>query len=257
MTSTWYHETPVGEGLVRISEPHVGDLLSANLWWLRGADRDVVIDAGLGVVDLREHVPRMFERDPLVLLTHSHLDHAGGAHLFHERAAHPAEAAVLAEGIPASRYGPELYERLGLDAGGVPIPDLLIDQLPYPGYDPGCYRVDPLVLTRQLGEGDRVDLGDRALRVLHLPGHTPGSVGFFDEDTGMLFSGDVIYGGELIDNLPESDLGDYRRSLERLADLEVSVVHPGHGRSFDQTRLRELVDVYLHQVTKPPGLDDR
>jgi glyoxylase-like metal-dependent hydrolase (beta-lactamase superfamily II) len=243
--SGWYEQTPVDSGLVRIGEPRVGELLSANLWWLRGSDRDIVVDAGLGVVDLREHIPRMFERDPLVLLTHSHLDHVGGAYAFRERAAHKAEATILAEGVPASLYGPELYAKLGLDAGGEPIPELLIDDLPHPGYDPRDYHIDPVILTRQLEDGDRVDLGGRTLTVLHLPGHSPGSIALLEEHSGMLFSGDVIYDGHLIDNLPESDLPSYRHSLERLVHLDVAVVHPGHGASFDQSRLRALVDAYL------------
>jgi glyoxylase-like metal-dependent hydrolase (beta-lactamase superfamily II) len=241
----WYEQTSVGSDVIRISQPHVGELLSANLWWLRGSDRDIVVDAGLGVVDLREHIPRMFERDPLVLLTHSHLDHAGGAYAFRERAAHKAEATILAEGVPASLYGPELYEKLGLDAAGEPIPDLLIHDLPNPGYDPGAYRVDPMILTRQLEDGDRVDLGGRALTVLHLPGHSPGSIALLEEHSGVLFSGDVVYDGHLIDDLPESDLPSYRRSLERLLDVDVSVVHPGHWASFDQSRLHVLVETYL------------
>ena len=130
--SGWYEQIPVGSDLVRVGEPHVGELLSANLWWLRGSDRDIVVDSGLGVVDLREHIPPMFERDPLVLLTHSHLDHVGGAYAFRERAAHAAEATILAKGVPASLYGPELYARLGLDARGEHIPELLIDDLPHP-----------------------------------------------------------------------------------------------------------------------------
>jgi glyoxylase-like metal-dependent hydrolase (beta-lactamase superfamily II) len=95
--SGWYRQIEMGSNLVRISEPHVNPLVSANLWWLRGHDRDLVVDAGLGVVALREEIPPMFERDPLVLLTHSHLDHVGGAHEFRERAAHTAEAAILGQ----------------------------------------------------------------------------------------------------------------------------------------------------------------
>ncbi|WSV26244.1 hypothetical protein OG554_35785 [Streptomyces griseus] len=66
-----------------------------------------------------------------------------------------------------------------------------------------------------------------------------------EERTGVLFSGDAVYDGYLIDDLPDSDVPAYRRSMERLAQLDVSVVHPGHGRSFDQTRLRELAGDYL------------
>jgi glyoxylase-like metal-dependent hydrolase (beta-lactamase superfamily II) len=53
---------------------------------LRGNDRDITIDAGLGVVaGLREAIPGLFERDPLVLLTHAHLDHVGRAAEFGDR----------------------------------------------------------------------------------------------------------------------------------------------------------------------------
>src|SRR5689334_12340703 len=136
----WYTQVEMASDVIRISEPHVNELLSANFWWLRGSDRDIVIDAGLGVVALRETIPGLFERDPLVLLTHAHLDHVGGAPEFADRAAHPAEAEVLKAGAPASLYGAELYDRQGLDAAGEPVPELMIDVLPGPGYDPATYR---------------------------------------------------------------------------------------------------------------------
>ncbi|MBF9133000.1 MBL fold metallo-hydrolase [Plantactinospora sp. S1510] len=241
----WYTQSEVDGDVIRISEPHVNELLSANFWWLRGNDRDVVVDAGMGVVALREAIPGMFERDPMVLLTHAHLDHVGGASEFGDRAAHPAEAELLAAGIPASLYGAELYDKLGIDPAGEPVPELMIDVPPGPGYDPASYRVEPMSLNRVLDDGDRVDLGGRVLTVLHLPGHTPGSIALLEERTGTLYSGDVVYDGALIDYLPNSDVTAYRRSMEILADLDVSVVHPGHGHSFDRTRLRQLAQTYL------------
>ena len=241
----WYARAEVGSDVIRISEPHVNELVSANFWWLRGNDRDIVVDAGLGVVALREAIPGMFERDPMVVLTHAHLDHVGGAPEFADRAAHPAEAGILAAGVPASLYGAELYDKLGIDATGEPVPELMIDILPAPGYDPTTYRVEPMTLNRILQDGDRIDLGGPVLTVLHLPGHTPGSIALLEERTGTLYSGDVIYDGFLIDNLPNSDVAAYRRSMEFLAGLDVSVVHPGHGHSFDRTRLRQLAETYL------------
>ncbi len=244
----WHTQTGVGADVVRIGEPHVNELLSANFWWLRGGDRDVVIDAGLGVVALRESVPDLFERDPLLLLTHAHLDHVGGAPEFGERAAHPAETQLLAAGVPASLYGVELFDKLGIDVAGEPAPELMIDVLPYAGYDPGTYRVEPMTVSRLLEHGDRVDVGGRELSVLHLPGHTPGSIALLEERTGTLYSGDVIYEGGLIDDLPNSDVSAYRRSIQVLAELDVSLVHPGHGPSFNRTRLRQLAQAYLRRT---------
>lgn len=243
--SDWYTRTDVDRDVTRFGEPHVNELLSANFWWLRGADRDVVVDAGLGVVGLRAALPELFERDPVVVLTHSHLDHAGGAAAFRERAAHRAEAGILAAGVPASLYGPELYAKLGIDPAGEPIPDLMIDRLPAPGYDPAGYRVPPAAVTRPLDDGDRIELGGRELTVLHLPGHTPGSIALLDEHTGTLYPGDVVYEGGLIDDLPDSDVAAYRRSMTVLAGLDVAVVHPGHGPSFGRARLHQLARTYL------------
>jgi len=183
-----------------------------------------------------------------VVLTHAHLDHAGGAHEFSERAAHRSTAGILARGVPASLYGAELHEKFGIDTVGEDVPDLLISTLPHPEYDPGAYRVPPVTLTRQVEDGDKIDLGGRTLTVLHLPGHTMGCIALLEERTGELYSGDTVYDGYLIDGLPESDRPSYRQSMEFLAQVNVSAVHPGHGRSFGQTRLRELAQAYIRHT---------
>jgi len=183
-----------------------------------------------------------------VLLTHAHLDHVGGAYEFTEIGAHTADVDVLARGVPASLCGPELAQLLGAEDVGSPFPELMLKELLYPGYDPSSYRLQPVSLTRRLQDGERIELGGRTLTVLHLPGHTPGSIAMLEEASGVLFSGDVIYDGYLVDDLPESDVAAYRRSMAILADLEVSVVHPGHGRSFDPVRLRELAVRYLDRA---------
>ncbi|TXS75839.1 MBL fold metallo-hydrolase [Streptomyces sp. sk2.1] len=251
VTGCWYELHELGGGVVRITEPHVDKLLRANLWWLRGADRDIVVDAGLGVASLSAEIPQLFERDPLVILTHAHLDHVGGAGEFREQAAHTAAADALARGVPASLYTTELYNRIGIVPAEEYLPDLLIDSLPGPGYNPRTYSVAPLTVTHRLHDGDVIDLGGRTLAVIHLPGHTPGCIALHEERTGALYTGDVVYDGYLIDDLPESVRSAYRHSMEHLADLDLSVVHPGHGRSFDRSRLLELTQSYLQQEPCP------
>nr|WP_257019644.1 MBL fold metallo-hydrolase [Streptomyces sp. TLI_235] len=141
----WFEVHELGGGVARITEPHVDPLLRGNLWWLRGGDRDVIVDAGLGVAELHRELTQLFERDPLAVLTHAHLDHVGGAYEFRERAAHAAAAEVLARGVPARLRPPDLRHPA---AGGDPRP---------PGRG-----------------GDRPR--GRRLTVIHLPGHTPGCI---------------------------------------------------------------------------------
>ena len=140
-----------------------------------------------------------------VLLTHGHVDHASGA---------PG----LAARWPATTFF----------------------KLPWPGRDDE-YDVE----WRALGEGDVVEAGDRALRVLHTPGHAPDHVCFLDEEEGALFCGDLlIQGGTVV--VPASyggDLADYLASLARVRELRPARVLPAHGPEIDD--VDALVDEYV------------
>jgi glyoxylase-like metal-dependent hydrolase (beta-lactamase superfamily II) len=85
---------------------------------------------------------------------------------------------------------------------------------------------------------------------MHLPGHSPDSIGLYDEANGVLFSGDAVYDGPLIDGNTDSDVGAYVATMERLRALPVTVVHGGHDPSFGRDRLVELCDEYLARVSK-------
>jgi glyoxylase-like metal-dependent hydrolase (beta-lactamase superfamily II) len=63
------------------------------------------------------------------------------------------------------------------------------------GFAAGSFRQQPCAQVSEIDEGDVIDLGDRAFEVLHLPGHSPGSIGLWDSSAGVLFSGDAIYDG--------------------------------------------------------------
>jgi glyoxylase-like metal-dependent hydrolase (beta-lactamase superfamily II) len=74
---------------------------------------------------------------------------------------------------------------------------------------------------------------------------SPGSIGLWEKATGVLFSGDAIYDGPLLDELPGSDIGAYVTTMKRLRSLPVEIVHGGHEPSFGRGRLIEIVDAYL------------
>jgi glyoxylase-like metal-dependent hydrolase (beta-lactamase superfamily II) len=82
--------------------------------------------------------------------------------------------------------------------------------------------------------------------VMHLPGHTPGSVALYEPDRRWLFSGDVVYDDdELIDFLGESSRADYQASMRRLVELDVDLVLPFHDDCFGRERLVEIAERYL------------
>ena len=135
--------------------------------------------------------------------------------------------------------------RKEIEPGHMVVPDQLIDALPHQGYDTEAYAIPPAPPTRIVEEGHVVDIGDRRFEVLHLPGHSPGSIGLWEAATGILFSGDALYDGAIFDELDESSIPDYIETMKRLREIPVRVVHAGHEPSFGRERLIELVDEYL------------
>lgn len=249
-TGDWFEIKSKSNGVTLLTEPHVHELLRCNIWHVRGRDRDLLIDTGLGVASLSSAATHLFDSSILAVATHAHMDHVGGMHEFDRRAIHRTEAPLLARAdgnipLDVSEYGDESIELL---AGyGYDVRAGLLTKIPVPGFSLGDHQLIATEATMLLSEGDVIDLGDRAFEVLHLPGHSPGSIGLYDPHNRELFSGDAVYDGPLLDQLEGSNIDDYVATMARLRSLDVDVVHGGHGPCMGRSRFRELVDNYLQQ----------
>lgn len=126
----------------------------------------------------------------------------------------------------------------------------MLTALPTADYDMRSFTIRPARVTRIVDEGDIIDLGDRAFEVLHLPGHSPGSIGLWEARTEILFSGDAVYDGPLVDNLHHSNVADYARTMLRLRELPARIIHAGHEPSFGRERLIALADAYLENAER-------
>ena len=254
----WFDFRRVDDDITLIREPHVVPLIRCNIWHVRGRDRDLLIDTGLGMASLKAAARDLFGKKLTAVATHAHYDHVGGFHEFEDRVIHGAEARKAAEGNAASLYGggksgksalrADLAEDALLEsirAAGYDVPAELFTALPADTYNPRSYSVLPAPATRTVTEGDIIGTGDRHFEVLHLPGHSPGSIGLWEAETGILFAGDAVYDGPLLDELPGSDIATYVATMRRLRELPVTVVHAGHDPSFGRPRLRELCNSYL------------
>ena len=144
----WFTATLVEPDIVLLSEPHVARLWRANMFVVLGRDRDLLIDTGMGVGDLRAAIAPWRHPGappPLLFTTHSHLDHIGGHAQFAdaEILVHPLEAAKLRQpggppglayaGLPAAQT--QSYRDAGFATDG-----LFIDAVPQAGYDPAAHR---------------------------------------------------------------------------------------------------------------------
>jgi len=155
-----------------------------------------------------------------IIMTHTHLDHIGC--LKELRAAlpnaelwvHEAEAAFLEAGDDRVVYGMEMFKSMC--------------QAQY-GLKPGDFTFE---VDRRLQGGENLDLGGSSWEVLHIPGHSVGSVGLYDAARRILIPGDVVYADYAIGrfDLHGADGSVLKDSLMRLAELEVETLLPGHNR---------------------------
>jgi glyoxylase-like metal-dependent hydrolase (beta-lactamase superfamily II) len=166
-----------------------------------------IVDPGGDVDLILEAVQESGISIEKILLTHGHIDHAGGA--------------------------AELKERLGVPIEG-PHPEdrFLLDELAASGaqYGMAARAVTP---DRWLKEGDSVSVGDLAFQVFEAPGHTPGSVVFFNAENRFALVGDVLFKGSIgRTDFPRGDHATLIRSIrEKLYPLGDDVVClPGHGQ---------------------------
>ena len=76
----WYRVETAGDGVTKISERYIEEFYRCNVWHVRGRDRDMLVDSGMGVVSLREWVPLVTEKPVTAVASHTHFDHIGNHH---------------------------------------------------------------------------------------------------------------------------------------------------------------------------------
>jgi hydroxyacylglutathione hydrolase len=160
---------------------------NCTILWQEPGKRGVVIDPGGEVPRLLEAIGKLEVRIERILLTHGHIDHAGGAAALKEALEQAAAmgGAAAASPAPVPIEGPDQRDRFLLEG--------LEAQAPMFGMS-GVRNVLP---DRWLAEGDEVRIGDHAFEVLHCPGHTPGHVVFINRPTRFAIVGDVLFAGSI------------------------------------------------------------
>ncbi|WP_457584206.1 MBL fold metallo-hydrolase [Ensifer canadensis] len=234
----WYQVKRLDDDVTYICEPFIQEFYRCNIWHVRGRDRDMLVDSGMGVVSLREWVPLVTERKLTAVASHTHFDHIGCHHEFDCRAVHAAEAELLAHPTRINTLA-DPY-----------VCDEIFDALPPEPYASTAYAVKAAPATIVLADGDHIDLGDRVFEVIHTPGHSPGGIALWEERTGVLFSGDILYDGPLIEDTYHANADDYLASMERLLRIPARIVHGGHFPSFSGERYHALIKDWLAEKEK-------
>ncbi|MDP3795348.1 MAG: MBL fold metallo-hydrolase [bacterium] len=214
----WFTVESVNGNTFVISE--YGHWEQTHAYLFVGRQRAVLVDAGTGAGNISAVVKKITRLPLGVVLTHCHWDHIGGCKYFEHIAIHKEDSGWLEEGLPIS------VEQVRNSFLKYPTTKSLPD-----GFDINSYYPFIGKASHILEDLERIDLGGRTLTVLHTPGHSPGHVSVYEEQTGYLATGDLLYEGTLDAFYESTSPEQFAASLERLAELEgVKKLLPGHFR---------------------------
>jgi len=208
-------------GVLRLHESAVAPAERSYFYLVEGRDRDCLIDGGWGFGGNLDALRRDPHRPMVAVATHSHFDHIGHLHRARFVLAHAAEAQFLENPDPVAVQALPYLDGLVALADGDCI-------------DPATICFAPCADVHDLAEGDAVDLGGTVLKVLHTPGHSPGSLSLLDEARGLLFCADTLHDGHIWDDIPGADRTQLLLSHQRLAGVDFLQACPGHGAILDR-----------------------
>jgi glyoxylase-like metal-dependent hydrolase (beta-lactamase superfamily II) len=253
--------TTISEGVHRLRFELPLDVQPLNIYLLEG-DPLTLIDAGPILEGVAEAIPRAIERAGFpprslgrIIITHHHPDHLGmaarlkagsGAEVVCHRLASRTLTDYWGESDRYDQFMRQILPYAGVDRNA-------LDSARAPGAIDWKQVAEPVEVDTVVEDGDSLEGKPHGLSVIHTPGHTIDHVCLYQEDLGLLFSGDMLLNS--ITPNPDiyppwqseqrSGLPDYIRSLGKLRDLKASLALPGHGARIEDVRAR-VDDVLVH-----------
>lgn len=199
---SWFELYRVAPGVTAIYEPFQWQEVISYL--IEGEQSALLFDTGNGIGDIRAVVKRLTNKPLVVINSHGHYDHVGGNHAFENVWGMNTEfSKTRSHGMPNSAVA----EEVSAAALCRPLPQ---------GISERTHTGRPYKFSKLIKDGQKIELGNRRLEVLHIPGHTPDAIALLERETGLLWTGDTLYAGPIWLYAPETDLTAYQNSLRRL-----------------------------------------
>ena len=239
----WFCHREVAPGIHAIGEVRFHQVNWSYL--VTGTARALMFDSGSGVRDIRPIIRGLTDLPVTCLPSHLHFDHVGNLHVFDD---------VAIADLPMLR----VFERDGL--------------LQHPGDrflgEKEGMTWKPVRVSQWWPIGHHIDLGGRALEIIHTPGHAPEHIALWDASTNTVLAADFIYHGALYGQIVGANLKDYAATAERLhkrfsSDVQYFGAHgmadKGGKHDAPQLQKQDLEDLLtiLQSLNKMPALPVR
>jgi len=231
----WFEVYRIRPGVFAIYEPHQSEEVISYL--VLGSSKALLFDTGMGIGNMRKIVEGLTRLPVMVANSHTHNDHVGDNWQF--TTLYGMDTDFTRKNAKGSRE----------DAQAELAPGEVCGELPS-GFNAQEYSTKPFHISHWLHDGDKIELGGRALQVIATPGHTPDSISLLDEKNGLLFTGDTFYPGPIYLYRPETDLDAYTASVKKLAALapRLQLLLPAHNVPVAEPAILARVVTAIEQV---------
>jgi glyoxylase-like metal-dependent hydrolase (beta-lactamase superfamily II) len=232
----WFEVYRIQPGIFAIYEP--GQWEEVISYLIVGKNKSLLFDTGLGIGDIKKLVSEIASVEPVVINSHSHYDHIGGNYQFQEiYGIDPEFSRLNSKGSP--------YEEVKEF-----VSDDWIHRETPKGFVATHYQIKSYNVTKIVKDRDRIDLGDRVLEIILIPGHTPDSICLLDRKNRLLFTGDTFYPAPLYAHFPESNFNQYAQTARLLHKLqsEVDYVIPSHNETLLPSSYLEKLDLAFQSI---------
>lgn len=188
-----------------------------NAFVAEGKELSALIDTGCGYGNIRAVAESLTDKPLIVLMTHAHPDHIGGAYHFPDVKIYMSDEdkPLLNIKVPGFSFDNEFRKMYVKTRGPVRCPGKEEEILKtIPQNNPGC-SFNSINIT----DGMIIDLGERELECIHTPGHSEGSMCFLNKNSRILFSGDTVNNSIILMRQPDNNpslIEKYRKTLEKL-----------------------------------------
>jgi len=221
----------ISNNIYKIEEPWFKE--HANLYLFSDKKSCLLIDAGLGLFNVKDFLESKGFKNIKVVLTHAHFDHFGGIKYF------------LSKDI---FIPPKIYKNLknkklwGLDFLKVEdfSPDInfiKVEKIFKSFFVPPAMEIN-----------DNIKVGKFNLKIIEAPGHSDDSVVYYDNKNEILVTGDTLYNGKAYFDLPNSGKVDFIKSLKKIISLDFDLVLPGHNEVFNKVKALKIIEDWTKEL---------